>query len=271
MQPQAAETVVSQAPSADQCPVIGSAAYKNPAVYNVYGQQMNNPSSQPIHNPLSVLKNSDLVDSRNNMPLEPNQMPCPGQRKHLSTERIPSVIPKGGTESTWLFPSPQMVFNALKRKGKGDDVTEDDMNGFISAHNSMNEATWHQVAMWERLHAHECSQSTLLRFVGKPDDLSPLARFRSMMGGPMPFDRHDWTVDRCGKEVRYVIDFYFYDHKAGTPEAFEIISRPALDSFEAGLDRVKMAIYSKYADWGLPCPITGNPGSIGAAPETAQK
>lgn len=34
----------------------------------------------------------------------------------------------------------------------------------------------------------------------------------------MPFDRHDWTVDRCGKEVRYVIDFYFYDDKAGTPE-----------------------------------------------------
>lgn len=24
---------------------------------------------------------------------------------------------------------------ALKRKGKGDDVVEDDMNGFISAHN----------------------------------------------------------------------------------------------------------------------------------------
>lgn len=23
-----------------------------------------------------------------------------------------------------------------------------------------------------------------------------------------PFDRHDWIVDRCGREVRYVIDFY---------------------------------------------------------------
>lgn len=23
-----------------------------------------------------------------------------------------------------------------------------------------------------------------------------------------PFDRHDWLVDRCGREVRYVIDFY---------------------------------------------------------------
>jgi hypothetical protein len=34
----------------------------------------------------------------------------------------------------------------------------------------------------------------------------------------VPFDRHDWVVDRCGQEVRYVIDFYFYDDKAGTPE-----------------------------------------------------
>mgnify|MGYP002379614640 CR=1 FL=1 len=24
----------------------------------------------------------------------------------------------------------------------------------------------------------------------------------------LPFDRHDWIVDRCGTEVRYVIDFY---------------------------------------------------------------
>ena len=24
----------------------------------------------------------------------------------------------------------------------------------------------------------------------------------------LPFDRHDWVVDRCGKEVRYTIDYY---------------------------------------------------------------
>ncbi len=34
----------------------------------------------------------------------------------------------------------------------------------------------------------------------------------------MPFDRHDWFVDRCGEEVRYVIDFYFDDDKAGSPK-----------------------------------------------------
>ena len=47
---------------------------------------------------------------------------------------------------------------------------------------------------------------------------SPLARIRSWFGGPLPFDRHDWYVDRCGRDVRYVIDFYFNDDKAGTDE-----------------------------------------------------
>ena len=45
-----------------------------------------------------------------------------------------------------------------------------------------------------------------------------MARFASWFGGGLPFDRHDWIVDRCGQEVRYIIDFYFDDEKAGTPE-----------------------------------------------------
>eukprot|EP00198_Chlamydomonas_reinhardtii_P007550 XP_001696887.1 predicted protein [Chlamydomonas reinhardtii] len=117
------------------CPV--NPKYKNPAVYNVYGQRINDPNSQAKPSPLASITGADVLDPKNNMPLEPNQLPCPGQRKPLSTERVASNIPKGGTESTWLFPSPQMVFNALKRKGKGDDVTEDDMDGFIAAHNSV--------------------------------------------------------------------------------------------------------------------------------------
>lgn len=45
-----------------------------------------------------------------------------------------------------------------------------------------------------------------------------MARLMGWIGGPLPFDRHDWYVDRCGEEVRYVIDFYFDDDKAGSPE-----------------------------------------------------
>ena len=50
-------------------------------------------------------------DPRNNMPVEPNQQPYPGQRKPISTERVVSSIPKGGTEATWVYPSPQMFYN----------------------------------------------------------------------------------------------------------------------------------------------------------------
>ena len=77
------------------------------------------------------------LDPSNQMPLTPNQLPWPGQAKPLSTDRAASTIPKGGTggRATWVFPSPQMFYNALQRKGKGDDVVEEDMDTIISVHN----------------------------------------------------------------------------------------------------------------------------------------
>uniref|UniRef100_A0A383WBI4 Holocytochrome c-type synthase n=1 Tax=Tetradesmus obliquus TaxID=3088 RepID=A0A383WBI4_TETOB len=249
-----------------RCPVPEN--YRNPAIYNVYSQRINDPAAQQAcPSPLSALQGTDLLDPKNNMPLEANQQPCPGQRKPLSTERIQSTIPKGGTDATWLYPSPQMFFNALRRKGKGDDVAEEQMDAVVRAHNAMNEATWQTVQDWEQLHCEECKHAQLLRFQGRPHDLSPLARIRSWLTGELPFDRHDWVVDRCGSEVRYVIDFYFYDDKAGSAEAFEVVTRPALDSPQAAIDRVKMGVYRKFAEWGLPCPVTGtSSGRFGSAP-----
>ena len=45
------------------------------------------------------------------MPMEPKQQPFPGQRKYISVEREASTIPKGGVDSTWVYPSPQMFYN----------------------------------------------------------------------------------------------------------------------------------------------------------------
>ncbi|EPZ33426.1 hypothetical protein ROZALSC1DRAFT_32043, partial [Rozella allomycis CSF55] len=56
---------------------------------------------------------------------------------------------------------------------------------------------------------------------------------------PEPFDRHDWTVNRCGKEVRYVIDYYAGESVQGMP-SFYCDVRPAVDSLQSGLDRLKM-------------------------------
>ncbi len=48
----------------------------------------------------------------------------------LPTERQKSNIPKAGTEETWVYPSPQMFWNAMLRKGwrwKEADMTPDVM------------------------------------------------------------------------------------------------------------------------------------------------
>ncbi len=48
----------------------------------------------------------------------------------LPIERQKSSIPKAGTEETWVYPSPQMFWNAMLRKGwrwKEADMTPDVM------------------------------------------------------------------------------------------------------------------------------------------------
>jgi cytochrome c heme-lyase len=101
----------AEAPAtASRCPVPVSA--RATAIYNVYGQRIDTPApGGEKADPLAVLRDSDMLDPKNNMPLAPNQQPCPGQRRLLSTERMESNIPKGGTDETWVYPSPQMFFN----------------------------------------------------------------------------------------------------------------------------------------------------------------
>ena len=59
---------------------------------------------------------SEQIDPRNMMP-PPNQQPSIDQPFELSTDRQSSSIPKDGTEGTWLYPSEQMFWNAMIRKG----------------------------------------------------------------------------------------------------------------------------------------------------------
>lgn len=57
----------------------------------------------------------------------------------------------------------------------------------------------------------------------------------------LPFDRHDWIVDRCGKEVRYVIDYYDGEINQDTYQFSILDVRPAFDSLDAVWDRMKVA------------------------------
>ena len=65
------------------------------------------------------------------------------------------------------------------------------------------------------------------------------------MGYQLPFDRHDWIVDRCGKDVRYIIDYYDIGNPVDPKNhSFAVLDvRPAIDSFGAVWDRMKVAYW----------------------------
>lgn len=189
---------------------------------------------------------SEEINPLNMMP-KLNQNPTPGQPFPLPTERQISTIPKSKPDEEgpfWVYPSQQMFWNAMLRKGwrwKNDDLSPKDMGDIIKIHNANNEQAWQEVLKWEALHAHECTLPKLKSFGGKAKDYSPRARIRHwIFGYELPFDRHDWIVDRCGKDVRYIIDYYD-GGKVDENHKFTILDvRPALDSFENWWDRTRV-------------------------------
>uniref|UniRef100_A0A915CZU8 Holocytochrome c-type synthase n=1 Tax=Ditylenchus dipsaci TaxID=166011 RepID=A0A915CZU8_9BILA len=85
------------------------------------------------------------------------------------------------------------VEKRLEMEGRPDHSK--DMDHIIDIHNANNEKAWREVLKWEIY----CIQN----------NISPNARIRSWLGYELPFDRHDWVVDRCGqRDVRYIIDYY---------------------------------------------------------------
>ncbi|XP_076014404.1 holocytochrome c-type synthase [Genypterus blacodes] len=184
------------------------------------------------------------IDPANMMP-PPNQTPAADQPYPLSVNREESKIPRHNTENNWVYPSEQMFWNAMLRKGwrwREDDLAANDMTNIIKIHNRNNEQAWEEILKWEALHAKECPCGpTLKRFGGKAKEFSPRARVRHWMGYELPFDRHDWIIDRCGKEVRYVIDYYDGEIQKDTYQFSTLDVRPAFDSLDAIWDRMKVA------------------------------
>ncbi|XP_013406969.1 cytochrome c-type heme lyase [Lingula anatina] len=223
--------------SSSECPVQHGQRSPEP-VYYPSECPMNRENEGPLPSGMGD------IDPTNMMP-PPNQRPSPDQPFPLSTDRVVSSIPKGGTENEyWVYPSPQMFWNAMLRKGwrwKKDDISEEDMNGIIRIHNANNEQAWLEVLKWEAWHAKECCDPKLKSFGGKAKDFSWRAKIRHWRGYDLPFDRHDWIVDRCGKEVRYIIDYYDEGHEVD-PVTYQFTTldvRPAPDSVSAVYDIAK--------------------------------
>ncbi|KAI5809607.1 cytochrome c1 heme lyase [Peziza echinospora] len=181
--------------------------------------------------------------------------------KTLSSEREVSTIPRTldspdspnpdshtthehtSKSGTWLYPSEQMFFSAMRRKSW--DPQASDMQHIVPIHNAVNERAWHEIKKWEHtLYPQSitaCGGPKLDKFSGDAAKLTPKARIMMLLGYQKPFDRHDWTVDRCGKKVEYVIDFYS-GRRSGGGEAvsFYLDVRPKINSLEGAMMRARM-------------------------------
>lgn len=140
-----------------------------------------------------------------------SQKPAPNQTFALPTSREESTIPRGSGDGNWEYPSPQQMYNALLRKGYTDtDITA--VEGMVSVHNFLNEGAWDEIKGWEqrfsrglmkgyqickRGEAHVPeeldrhwdgieTEPSLLRFQGRPKDLTPKASMLQVLGWIYP-------------------------------------------------------------------------------------
>jgi len=175
-----------------------------------------------------------------NSELPANQQPTAGQRKPLPQARAVSSIPSAsGNEPLWVYPSQQMFYNAMKRKGYSPQ--EEEMDAVVAIHNAVNERAWAEVVAWEATLHPECTaELKLLRFQGKPNEPTGKARLNTLLGYSAPFDRHDWVISRCGAEATYLLDFYNGRATPGRPVAMHIDARPAADDWQGAWDRVRL-------------------------------
>ena len=138
----------------------------------------------------------------------------------------------------WIYPSQHMFFEAMKRKGHSP--TPSDMDTIVPIHNAVNERAWNHIKTYEEAYTANCGGPKLISFAGDSKKLTPRAWFNGLRGYEKPFDRHDWVVDRCGKRVEYVIDFYSGKEGGGMGlgPSFYLDVRPKLNSWEGVRTRV---------------------------------
>ena len=137
-------------------------------------------------------------------------------------------------------------------KRKGHDPTPADMSTIVPIHNAVNERAWAAIRSWEDAYTKHCGGPKLVSFSGDSKKLTPRAGWRSLVGYEAPFDRHDWVVDRCGKRVEYVIDFYSGKQDGGKQgggmvgmgPSFYLDVRPKLNSWDGVKTRAWRAVGS---------------------------
>lgn len=170
------------------------------------------------------------------------------------------------------------MYNALLRKGY-EDTPAEAVESMVAVHNFLNEGAWAEIIDWEsrfskglsegwtrcsngpeylfkcqmkdHMDIDETTGPQLVRFMGRPGDLTPKARMLQVAGwmwpsrysSQPPFDRHDWFVKRrlpdgTTREVRYVIDYYEGPPEPTGEPVFYLDVRPAVDGPTAAVERM---------------------------------
>jgi cytochrome c heme-lyase len=148
-----------------------------------------------------------------------SQERAPSQTVDLPVEREISSIPRAdNTNEKWEYPSPQQMYNAMLRKGY-TDTPQDAVESMVAVHNFLNEGAWAEIVEWEQIFSkglrsgwekcrkgnenlamelakerwlceqrseEEKLQPCLVRFQGRPQELSPKARFMQTLGWLYP-------------------------------------------------------------------------------------
>ena len=175
--------------------------------------------SCPVNQPNAPLEPSILsspapsrLNPLNYMFSNLSQSRASNQTVELPTDRETSSIPRGDAESNWEYPSPQQMYNAMLRKGY-DDTPQDAVESMVAVHNFLNEGAWGEIVDWERRFSRglgygwqacrrgeegfledadviapeaQVAQPKLLKFQGRPKDLTPKARIQEFMGYMYP-------------------------------------------------------------------------------------
>ena len=162
----------------------------------------------PPQSSTSQSLNISKLNPLNYMPSSLSQTRDSNQTIALPTGRTTSSIPRGDAEANWEYPSPQQMYNAMLRKGY-DDTPEDAVESMVAVHNFLNEGAWAEIEGWEARFSRGLGygwracrngeggfsgqgqgqggeRPRLMRFMGRPGDMTPKARMLDMLGKVWP-------------------------------------------------------------------------------------
>lgn len=206
--------------------------------------QLTSPLTPATPSPSPLTKDPPPLNDHRSISSIPRADTSPATTTPLPTSPPATTPPPS---ANWIYPSEKMFFDAMARKSHSPAAA--DMRTIVPIHNAVNERAWSLIRSWEttspRLRAANasCGGPRLRSFRGDSKALTPRARVYGWLGYERPFDRHDWVVERCGREggeVEYVIDFYRGRGSGGEGAglSFYLDVRPKLNSWEGVRMRV---------------------------------